>query len=568
MEENKHIETLKELTAQEDLIKVGRDVSELRNAFEDYILEEERKLQVAQLEAADRGEELEIDEQPFKKLRDAFYEIYSDFKEKRKALVAEKQAIEADNLSKKRALINQLKELVATEENIGVAFSKQKEILEKWKEIGDIPRDVRQDIQQTFSRLLEDFFYNMKIYKEIKDYDFKRNQTAKEEVVDRLKRLLEEEDIKAIEGQLKVIQNDWEDIGPVPQEEWERIKEEYYGAITAIYDKIRAHYDARRAQLENNINAKKELIEKAKDITTSIPSTVVEWNGQTDALIALQEEWKTIGFGPRKENEEVWKAFRGVCDAFFERKSEYFKTLQAAYDEVATKKQTLIDKAKELKSSTDWKATTQQLIELQKRWKALGNAGQRNEQRLWKAFRGACDAFFDAKKLHFEALDKENEANLTLKRALIKKIEQVTLPADQKEAVELLKNLSQEFNEIGHVPFKFKDEIYKAYKSALDNHYKALKLEGQEKEKILFQARLETLKASGDVSKALTKERQVIRQQIDEVKQSIIQYENNLGFFSNSKGSNKLKSEVERKIKREKERIDELKQKLKLIPNE
>lgn len=569
MEQNKYIETLKELTSQDDIIKVGREVNELRTALEDYILEETRKMQVAQLEAADRGEELEVDELPLKVLRDEFYEIYNEFKDKRKTIIAEKQAIEAENLSKKRALIKQLEDLVANEENIGVAFNTQKEILEKWKVIGDIPRDKRQDVQQTFSRLLEDFFYNMKIYKEIKEYDFKKNQTAKEEVVARVKNLLEKEsDIKSIEAQLKVIQDDWEDIGPVPQEEWERLKEEYYGTIKQVYDKIRAHYDERRAQLDRNIELKKELLEKAKDVTSNLPTTVSEWNGHTDALIALQAEWKTVGFGPKKENEEVWQAFRSVCDGFFEAKSEFFKGIQSEFDKVADKKKALIDKVEALKTSTDWKLTTKQIIDLQKRWKELGSAGQRHEQRLWKTFRAACDFFFDAKKAHFESLDKENEANLTLKLAVIEKIKQTELPSDQKEALELLRSLSSEFNEIGHVPFKKKDEVYKAYKEAIDNHYKALKLEGEEKEKILFQAHLNTLKGSGQADKLFDRERQQIRQQIDEVKQQIIQYENNLGFFSNSKGANSLKAEVERKIKNEKERIDALKSKLKLIPNE
>lgn len=569
MEENKYIETLKEFTSQENLIKVGREVSELRIAFEDFLLEEARKMQVAQLEAADRGEELEVDELPLRVMRDEFYEIYNAFKEKRKVLIAQKQAVETENLGKKRALINQLKELVATEENIGVAFSAQKEILEKWKIIGDIPRDIRQEVQQTFSRLLEDFFYNMKIYKEIKDYDFKRNQTAKEAIVARLNKLHENEsDMKSVEAQLKLIQNEWEDIGPVPKDEWERIKEEYYGSIKVLYDKVRTHYDERRALLEQNIATKKTLIEKAKDITVNVPTSVAEWNGQTDALIALQAEWKTVGFGPKKDNEEVWQIFRNVCDAFFERKSDYFKQIQAEFDKIAVKKQALVDKVEALRANTDWKSVSKQIIDIQKKWKELGSAGQRNEQRLWKTFRTACDAFFDAKKAHFESLDKENEANLAQKLAVIEKIKQTELPTDQREAIDLLKNLSQEFNAIGHVPFKQKDEVYKAYKEAIDTHYKTLKLEGKEKEKVMFQARLDSLKASGEAGKLFDKERQTLRQQIDEVKQSIIQYENNLGFFSNSKGSNALKSEVERKIQREKERIDELKQKLKLIPNE
>lgn len=567
MEVNTFIERLNALVEQEDIIAVGRDVNELRTAFEDYLLEETRKFQVAQLTAEDNGETFDesLDLAP---LKESFYAIYNAFREKRRALIDEIKATEAENLRQKRQLIQDLKKVVENEENIGAAFSSQKEINEKWKNIGPIPRDKRQEVQQEYSRLLEDFFYNISIYKEIKAYDYKKNQSLKEEVIQKLQELLKEENIKTVEAQVKALQDNWDDIGPTEQEAWENLKTAYWDTVKAIYDKIRSHYDALREQQKENILLKNQLIEKVSAVFAKDRDSAKAWNEDTKEIIAIQEEWKTIGFGPKKENELVWKEFRGICDAFFEAKSVFFEGVHEVYDKVAEQKQALIEKAEQLKDNTDWKNATAAIIQLQKEWKKLGSAGQRNENRLWKAFRSPIDAFFAAKEAHYKALDAANEENLKKKEELIEEIEKFELPSEKTAVIAQLKQFAQSFAEIGHVPIKQKDSIYQRFKKALDAHYQALKLEGQEKENVMFQAKLETLKSSPNASALLEKEKQFIRKKIDEVKQAIIQYENNLGFFSQSKGANALKDEVTKKIAREKEYLVELKQKLKAIPNE
>lgn len=561
------VEDLKTLADQEDLISVGRDVNELRTKFEDYILEEERKHQVAQLEAKDRGEQLD-ENLEILQLKEAFYAVYNVFKDKRRAIIDAKKAEEEENLKKKRSLINQLKEVVANEENIGAAFTAHKEINAKWKEVGDIPREKRYDIQQEYSRLLEDFFYNMKIYREIKEYDFKKNQTLKEAVVEKLKALEHETSIKNVEAQLKTLQNEWEDIGPTVQEEWEKLKDAYWSTVKGLYDRIRAHYDERREKMQENIALKKELIAQTEALLAKDRESVKDWNADTKAILKLQETWKKIGFGPKKENDAVWKTFRGLCDEFFNQKSAFFEDVQDVFDQVAEKKQAVIDQVEALKDSTNWKETGNKIIQLQKRWKDLGNAGQKHEQRLWKQFRAACDHFFNAKKEYFASLDKEKEDNLTKKETLLEKINAFKLPKEQKEALDALKELAQEFAAIGQVPIKQKDIIYKAFKEAMDQHYAALNLEGNEKDKVLFEAKLETMRGSSNASKLLDNERQVIRKEIDAIKQNIIQFENNLGFFANSKGANPLKEQVEQNIEAEKKKLDALKLKLKSIPNE
>lgn len=561
------IQQLTELTANENVLAVSRDVNELRSKFEDFLIEETRQRQVAELEAKDRGETPE--EAPASDTeKDQFYEIFGAYKVKRKAIVEERNNLEAENLQKKRSLINKLKEVVANEENIGAAFGAYKEIHESWKNVGEIPRDKRQDVQNEYSRLLEDFFYNMKIYREIKDYDLKKNLDLKLEVIEQIKGLEKLTKIKDVESKLKALQNDWEEIGPATQDRWEEIKEAYWSNVKAVWERIKAFYDERREQFQVNLDRKKELLVEAKEIVAKENETTKDWDVNTKALIALQNTWKEVGFGPKKENEEVWHEFRAECDSFFEAKSKFYEGINEIYDKAKVKKEALIAKVDTLKDSTDWKDTTQKIIQLQKDWKACGNAGNKNEQALWKKFRGACDSFFNAKQKHFEDMDKQNEVNLVAKEEIIAKIKAYKPGKDQKQTVADLKAFSQSFNEAGKVPFKEKDRIYKEYKDLIDANYDKLKLEGAEKEKIMFQAKLDSLAANPDPVKAYASEKQHIRTQIDKLKQDVIQYENNLGFFANSKGANALKDEVEKNIKGTKNKMDALVRKLKMIPNE
>lgn len=568
MEKNTFIVELETLAHNEDVLAVSRDVNELKTRFEDYILEEERKDQVAMLEAQERGEEHEsLDLRP---LKEEFFEIYNVYKEKRKQLLDARNKEEEENLRRKKFIIAKMQEMIQTEENIGAAFATYNELHEEWKKIGDIPREKRDEIQKEYSRLLELFFYNIKIYRELKDHDLKRNQQLKEDVIHQLEELKNQSSIKELEASLKRLQNDWEEIGPVQNDQWEALKSKYWEITRSLYERIHQFYDERRNILTENLNKKKELLEEAgKLIEESLSITVAkEWDLATEKLLKIQENWKTVGFGPRKENEAIWQEFRQQCDTFFAKKKEFFGSIQEKYNEIGEAKKKLIDQAVALKDSTDWKETAEKLIQLQKKWKASGHAGQRLEQKLWQDFRGACDAFFNARQKHFEEQDKQLETNLIAKQDVISKIEGYQLPENKQQALNDLKEFTSAFNAIGKVPMKEKDTIYHAYKAAIDKHYNQLKLEGAEKEKVLFQARLETLQGSPDAGKLLSKERFDLKQQIEKLKAEIMQYENNLGFFARSKGADALRKEVEGKINAAKNKIESLKIKLKQIPNE
>lgn len=568
MEAIDFIEKLKELTQQEDIILAGRDVNELRSKYEDYVLEEERKQQVAELEAQDRGEQAPENNLDLKK--DEFYQIFDAFRNKRKEAIDAKNKIESENLALKRSLIKRLQEVVTSEENIGAAFGAFKEIQEKWKTIGDIPREKRNDVQKEYSKLLEDFFYNINIYKQLKEHDFKRNHQMKLDLIEKLKELQKEESIKEIESKLKALQSEWDEIGPVPNEEWEAIKELYWTEVRSIYNRINRFYEDRRAAQLENIEKKQAIIVSMEELMKTKESwdSTKAWEEATKSVLEFQAEWKKIGFGPKQENEQVWKEFRGHCDVFFDLKKAFYEEANKGFDAIAEKKKGLIEKANELKNSTEWKETATQLIQLQKQWKQLGHAGKRNEQKLWKAFRGACDAFFDARQAHFDAKDAEFEGNLTLKKELLAKIKAYKVPEDKKQALADLKAFSSEFNSIGKVPMKVKDEIYTSYKKAIDAHYGALDMKGAEKEKILFEAKIETMKASGDAVRLFRNAKNELRKEIDKHQKEIHQLENNLGFFANSKGANSLKQEVEKKVEKAKAKIEGLKKQIRMIPNE
>ena len=564
MEKIALLDTLKTLSQQEDVLSVTREVSELRSRFEDVVLEEDRQFQIKQLEAQEKGETVE--EQPEDLIRQEFYNLYGEFREKRNTAQRERKETEEANLRCKRSLIDRLKVVIEKEENIGAALTAYKEIHEQWKEVGDIPRDKRQDLQSEYSRLLETFFYHIKIYRELREHDLHRNQQLKLDVIKRIQALAAVENIKDVEQSIKALQNEWDETGPIGNEEWENIKNLYWDAVRAAYTRIQGFYDEKRTEIAENLAKKKSIAQRAAELVEQVKAEVPkDWKEVTDVLIGLQNEWKTIGFGPRKENEEIWKEFRASCDAFFETKKSFFDTIRSQFDGVAEKKQALIQKLEAIKTSTEWKATSEKIVALQKEWKTLGNAGHKFEQKLWKEFRAACDHFFNAKQAHFSEQDQALAGNLTAKNELIEKIKSTVLPEDKKEALALLRDFAAAFNAIGFVPMKEKDNVFQAYREALYGHYEKLKLEGAEQDRMMFQAKMDTMKASPNADKALAREKSDLNEKMNQLKSDILQYENNLGFFAKSKGADALRKDVENKIAAAHRKIEDIKNKIKLL---
>lgn len=569
MDLQQQIAQIQNLLAQEDLVQLGREAGQIKQLFEDQLIELERIEQVKRLEAQDKSEHYE--EVDYTPLKEEFFALYQEFNAKRKAQQQLQQTLEQQNLKLKKDLIIRLKEVIDNEEKIGTAFQSYKDIHETWKKIGAIPREQRESIQKEYSRLLEIFFYNIKIYKELKENDYRRNKQLKEDLIFKLKQLrVAQMTLRDLEAQLHALQDEWEEIGPVLNEDWETMKVAYWDAVRSIYDKINEHYEAQRQVLKANIDAKKKLITALQERLTELATwnNFKDWETQTAFILDLQAQWKTIGAGGRKENEAVYAEFRALCDTFFNAKKAFNKEKDAASSEIANQKKALIEKALAISTSQDWKNTADALKKLQRQWQELGSAGQRFENKLWKEFRAACNVFFDARQAHFGQQDAENETNLAAKRALIDELEKLSLPTDKQEALAKLRALQQQFNEIGPVGIKERQNTYEAFKKHMDAHYQALKLEGQEKERVLFQAKLEGHLSSPDKLKLLQAERNDIRKQIDALQKEMLTLENNLGFFARSKGADQLRSDVQKKIDAAQEKIKGLRAKLKLIPNE
>ncbi len=562
------IDQITVLNNAEDLVILGKEAGAIRTDFEDYLLHQEGQSQILKIEAKEKGEAFEALD--FQTIKESFYLIYNQFQERRKQQVALKTTLENENLRLKRSLILRLKEIIEGEENISAAFNAYKEIQETWKKIGDIPRDKRDEIQKEYSRILEIFFYTMKIYREIKDHDYKRNTQLKQGIIQRLQQLRNTSGaIRDLESNLRILQDEWEDIGPVAQEEWEVIKSSYWEAVRSIYDKINKHYDEQRTVLAANIDQKKALILSLAEIVAASTSEMnpKSWDKASQEVIKLQDHWKKIGAGAKKENEAVWKEFRALCDQFFDAKKAVNKDAEAIFKSNAEKKKALIAEVVLIQTSTDWKNAAEKIIKFQKAWKEIGNAGQRFENKLWSEFRAACDVFFNARTLANKEQDDALLVNLKAKEELISEIENYVV-SEKSLALSDFKQFSQRFAALGHVPAAKKESIYNSYKKALDEKYKALKLEGNERSAVLFSVKLETINSSPDRSKLLQKERFDIKRQIDVLTSEMLQYENNLGFFAKSKGADVLRKEVEQKIDKSKEEILRLKTKLKLIPNE
>ena len=561
------LQQLQSYELREDLISAGKEINELKIQFEDYLIEAERRHQVESIEAKENGEAVEpVD---FAALRKPFLELYRTLVDKRKQQISLKETLEKENLKLKKGLIDDLKKIIESEENIGAAFNAYKSIHDTWKKVGDIPREYRDDVQKEYSRLLEIFFYTMRIYREIKGHDYKRNLQNKQVVLHKLQQLRnEEQDIKVIEQQLRVLQDEWEEIGPVQNEEWEGLKVKYWEIVRQIYDKINQHYEAQRQVYEQNIEAKKVLIQELNTLleTAQHLTAYREWDALIEKVKEIQEAYKKIGPGARKDNDLVWNQFRAASDAIFELKRSKAKEQQDVFSKRIDAKKQLILEAATLATTTQCKEATQRILKIQKEWKEAGNTG-RAENKLWTEFRAACDAFFSAKDADQAQQNKVFEDNYEAKLAIIAQIQGLKVN-DKTEGLAQIRSLSAAFSEIGHVPMAKKDEVYHSYKTALDSAYEKLKLNHKERDKLACKAKVDQLLNAPDRDKQVQRERNEIRKQVERLEQEMHRMENNLAFFARSKGADALRAEVDQKIKSLKDQVENYKQQLKLLPNE
>lgn len=556
------ITKLEELLKTEDITSIKREVRELLQEYNDLTSADRDKQFKAWTENDnDEGAAFEYTPAPEDEVFDGHMDEYRKRLKEHGERIAREQKV---NLEAKEAILTKLEELVKTEENIGKAFAVFNELEEEWKKIGDVPGDRFKDVQDRHTQLKNDFYYNINIYKELKEHDLKRNLEKKEALIAKARELEKVTDIKELELLTRSYNKEFLDIGPSPRENWKEIGDEFFGLIRAGFDRIQAHYDGLRAEYEANLQAKKDLVAKVAEIVELDMNNHGTWQKKTDEVLAIQKEWKTVGFVPRKESDAVWEEFRAMCDRFFEKKQSFYDERKQQQKENKVKKEALCVKAEELQESTDWKQTTDALIALQKEWKAVGGAQQSEERKLWDRFRKACDNFFETKKKHFAGMDERQETNQKAKEDLITEIEAFELTGNRSADLEQLREFQQKWNSIGFVPKKMLKEINQRYYAAIDSKYDALKANRMERSVDQYKDRLENLKDKSDGDKALRRERRLLLDKIDRLNQRVIQYENNMNFFTGP-GAADLKKDFEKKIRSAKEEITEIRKKLKLF---
>jgi hypothetical protein len=511
-------------------------------------------------------EEVEEEAEAKDPLNERFIELIDKYNDKRAQLLDKILGEEEENAKIKQGLITEFKTLIQEEEHIGKAFREFNNIRDRWNAVGRVAAKHHHNLQQEYSNLMDLFYYNINIYKQLQEHDLKRNLELKLAVLEQLKSIQNEPILKKLDEGVNICIQQWNEIGPTAREEWDKLKEEFWSLVRESNAKIRSYYDSQREQQEANLNQKIGLVEKAKAVSETVAEDLKGWQEKTDEIIALQEEWKSIGYATKEKNEEVWKQFRKACDRFFEQKRGFFDVIRKEQEVVAEKKEALIAEVEKLKDSTEWKKATDAIILLQKQWKESGSTSQKLEQKLWRKFRTACDAFFATKKKHFSGLDNRQADNLKQKEAVIAELKAYEMTGDKINDLTALKEISQKFNEIDHVPFKEKDRVYNEFREAMDEKYRTIKMDRTEREKIDYKSRVENLK-SGDNDNQLRKEEKFTRDKMEKLKAEVIQFENNLGFFANSKGADALKKEVEKKIAKTRDEIESLKEKLKMLRN-
>lgn len=483
---------------------------------------------------------------------------------KRGKLRAQQEQQQTENLVRKKELLEELRTLVNSDETLKSTYDQFKEIQERWKEIGMIPKNEMGELWRNYHFLVEKFFDKVKISNELRDLDLKKNFELKVELCEKAEALLLEKSVTKSFKLLQKYHEKWKIIGPAPS----NVKEEIWERFKAITDKInlrrREYYKQLQDKLEENYESKLALCEKAKSINFQDNTSIKDWNRSTDAFNELFSVWKTIGPTPRKVNEEVWETFKTYLNGFFAAKKKFFGEIKEEQTENYQKKLAICVEAEALQDDTNWKRTTEKLINLQKEWKNIGTVPRKYSDAVWKRFRKACDKFFEAKSQHFKNLVKLEVENAKLKTELIEEIKSADFDDNKSENMELIKSFQRKWHEIGNVPRKDMEKLNKAYREAIDTQLDKFDISRVDFKNSGFKEKIHSMKENVD-NYQLNRERYSIQKSLEKLQEDVLLWENNIGFFSNSKNANVLKLEFENKIKRAKADILSLKEKLKII---
>ncbi len=490
-------------------------------------------------------------------------ELFARYRKMRDEFVAGLEQAKEENLKVKLAIIEELKELVNSDETLNHTFNKFRELQQRWKETGPVPQANVKDTWETYNLHVENFYNFIKINNELRDLDLKKNYEAKISLCEQAEALVVESSVVSAFRKLQKLHDEWRETGPVANEFKEPLWERFKLASSRINKAHQEHFESLKGEQQKNLDMKTELCVKAEELSEQMLTSRKEWNKANDRLLEIQKVWKTIGFAPKKDNTRIYERFRNACDRFFALKRDYYAQLKAEMDHNLQLKNEICEAAESIKDSEDWKKTADELIALQKRWKEVGAVSRRHSDAVWKRFRAACDYFFERKAAHFSSVDNEQERNLQAKRELLEQMK----ACDVKEGgFEAIKAFQRKWSEIGYVPIKQKDALQKQYKEVVDAMFATLRGSEHDRSMDRFRTKLSSMKASGE--KRLRSERERLYNKVKQLEADIALLENNIGFFAHSKNAESMINDVRVKIEKAKAEMAETIEKVKLIDSE
>lgn len=487
-------------------------------------------------------------------------------REKRARIFQQQEAEKQANLEKKLEIIEKIKAMATSPDEANKSYNQFKELQQQWKDIKNVPADRASELWRNYQLYVEQFYDLLKLNSEAREYDFKKNLETKTKLCEAAEKLADEEDVISAFHQLQELNQQYRETGPVAKELREQIWTRFKAASTVINKRHQQHFEDLRSKEEENLTLKTALCEKVEEISKQENKTASDWEKRSKEIIDIQNQWKTIGFAPQKMNVKIFERFRAACDDFFGRKSEFFKEMKQAYAANIEKKKALVEKAQALADSTDWKVTSDKLINLQKEWKTIGVVPKKIGDQLWHDFLNACNKFFEARNAANAGARNEERENLEKKRSIIEQIK--ALVADAANATrEKVQALTDEYNKVGHVPYKEKDALYAAYHEALDAIYKELNISNKRRRLDDFKSNIRNMAKRGE--DAIDNERGRLTRRFEQLKQEIQTYENNLGFLNaSSKKGNSLIDEMNRKVQKLRDDLELVRQKIKAIDTE
>lgn len=561
MDKAEIIESLRSLSEKEAAEFSSDDVNRLKQYFY-AIRNEEIRAEREAFEAEGGAPEAfvaaaDADEERFK-------ELVAVVREKKAAQRAELEAQLQTNYEKKLEIIDKLNEMSADADNVNRVFPTVRELQTEFKEIGDVPQTVASELWKKYQEAVEKFYDQLKINKELRDYDFKKNLTEKEALVAEAEKLGEEPDVIIAFKRLQELHDQWRAIGPVPKEVREEIWGKFKGISAEINRKYQDFFLERKAREQENETAKTAICERLEALDFSKLQTYAAWDEMTAQFLAAQEEWKKLGYASRKSNNALFARFRTACDAFFAAKAEFFKDMKSVLNKNLERKIALCERAEALKDSTDWRATADELAKLQKEWKTIGTVARKHSDAVWQRFLAACDHFFDQKKKNASGTRRNERANLEQKHEIIDKLKALAadMPA-REEALKAVKDLQAEWQSVGHVPFAEKDKVYEKYRAVVNGIYEKLDMSRNDSRRESLETSIADME--GDSAKLMRERERTLR--VYEQRRSELQtYENNMGFLSaRSKNADSMLREMQRRMQRLRDTLAELEAKIKLI---